>query len=429
MSGHTAIIVLTRYPMPGRAKTRLIPALGPDGAAALQRRMTQVTVGRAWAFCATAKESRLTIAFEGGDETAMREWLGPLHCVPQGGGDLGQRLQRAARQAFDAGACRVILIGTDCPSLNEERLSAAVAATHLHGIVFGPAGDGGYYLAGLSDRKHLAVFDHIPWSTAGVLSASQSAARAAGNEPVLLAPLPDVDEPPDLPAAMTALETSERLSVIIPAFNEASNLARLLPVLKAAAPHEIIIADGGSTDETAAIAAAHSLRHLPTPRGRALQMNAAARVASGEFLLFLHADTEPPESFIEVVRRTLMSPGTAAGAFTFRLREHIIGRRLIESGVACRCRIRSLPYGDQGLFLRRSIFGALGGFPEWPVLEDVELVRRLRRIGSIVTTPEAAMTSSRRWQQRGVLRTFLRHQLILTGYALGMAPARLAKWR
>lgn len=242
-------------------------------------------------------------------------------------------------------------------------------------------------------------------------------------------PLPDVDEPPDLPAAVTAFEKSERLSVIIPALNEASNLARLLPILKAAAPHEIIIADGGSTDETAAIAAAHSVRHLLTPRGRAVQMNAAARAASGEFLLFLHADTDPPERFVEVVRRTLLLPGTAAGAFAFRLREHVIGRRFIEHCVAFRCRTRSLPYGDQGLFLRRSLFAALGGFPEWPILEDVELVRRLRRMGSIVTTPEAAMTSSRRWQKGGVLRTLLRHQLILAGSALSVSPERLAGWR
>jgi len=295
--------------------------------------------------------------------------------------------------------------------------------------VFGPAGDGGYYLVGLSDRRHAAIFTGIPWSTADVLSASIAAARIAGIEPALLTPLQDVDEPPDLPAAATALDQSDSVSVIIPALDESINLARLLPMLNAAAPHEIIIADGGSTDETAAVAAAHGVYYLLTPRGRAAQMNAAANIADSEFLLFLHADTEPPANYVEIIRRTLRPAGVAAGAFTFRLREPIAGRGLIERGVALRCRTRTLPYGDQGLFLRRSLFHAIGGFPDWPILEDVELVRRLRRRGKVITVPEAALTSSRRWQQGGVVRTFLRHQLILAGHALGISPQRLAKWR
>jgi rSAM/selenodomain-associated transferase 2/rSAM/selenodomain-associated transferase 1 len=429
MSGHTAIIIFTRYPLPGRAKTRLIPSLGPEGAAELQRRMTLTTVGRAWAFCATARGTRLTIAFEGGDESAMREWLGPLRCVPQGEGDLGQRLRRAALRAFDHGAGKVIIIGTDCPSLDEATLGAAIAATNLRGIVFGPADDGGYYLVGLRERTHAAIFGGIPWSTADVLSASIAAARSAGIEPALLATLPDVDEPPDLPAAATALDQSDRVSVIIPALDESANLARMLPLLRAAAPHEIIVADGGSTDETTAVAACNDVRLLQTPRGRATQLNAAARVASGEYLLFLHADTEPPANYVEIIQRTLRPAGVAAGAFTFRLREPVMGRRLIERGVAFRCRTRGLPYGDQGLFLRRSIFAALGGFPDWPILEDVALVRRLRQIGRIIIAAEPARTSSRRWQQRGVLRTLLRHQLILAGYAVGVSPQRLVKWR
>lgn len=158
-------------------------------------------------------------------------------------------------------------------------------------------------------------------------------------------------------------------------------------------------------------------------------MNAAAREASGEYLLFLHADTEPPANYVEIIQRTLRPPGIAAGAFAFRLREHVPGRRLIERCVAFRSRTRGLPYGDQGLFLRHSIFTALGGFPDWPVLEDVALVRRLRQIGKIITAAEPALTSSRRWQQRGVLRTFLRHQLILAGYAVGVSPQRLVQWR
>ena len=429
MSGHSALIVFTRYPQAGRAKTRLIPALGPEGAAELQRRMTRVTVGRAWSYCATTPSSILTIAYEGGDAALMRQWLGPLVFVKQGEGDLGQRLRKAALRAFGAGAGRVVIIGTDCPSLTEEGLAAAFTATHFHPIVFGPARDGGYYLVALTHPSQVSLFDNIPWSTAAVLSASCDAARASGHEPALLATLPDVDEPADLPAAEAALHAAGTVSVIIPAFNEAANLARRLPSLLADGPHEIIIADGGSTDETAAVAARFGVRHVRTAKGRGVQMNAAAVTATGEFLLFLHADTDPPEAFPEIVRKTLMVPGTGAAAFGFRLREPFTGRSLVEAFVSLRCRWSCLPYGDQGLFQRRRLFIASGGYPEWPILEDVAFVRRLRGIGRVRTTKEAAFTSSRRWQTCGVLRTFLRHQLILTGYVLGVSPERLAGWR
>lgn len=429
MSGHPALIVFTRYPQPGRAKTRLIPAVGAEGAAVLQRRMTRVTVGRAWSWCATTPSATLTIAYEGGDAALMREWLGPLDFVTQGDGDLGPRLRRAALRAFGAGAGRVVIIGTDCPSLTEEVLAAAIRATHLHGIVFGPAGDGGYYLVALTHPSQVSIFDNIPWSTAEVLSASRDAARATGHEPALLATLPDVDEPADLPAAEAALHAAGTVSVIIPALNEAANLARLLPALEAAAPHEIIIADGGSTDDTAAVTARFGARHVRTAKGRGAQMNAAAATATGEFLLFLHADTDPPDAFPDIIGKTLLIPGTSAAAFGFRLREPFRGRSLVEAFVSLRCRWSRLPYGDQGLFLRRPLFIASGGYPEWPILEDVAFIRRLRGIGRVRTTKEAAFTSSRRWQTGGVIRTFLRHQLILTGYALGVSPERLAGWR
>ena len=123
-------------------------------------------------------------------------------------------------------------------------------------------------------------------------------------------------------------------------------------------------------------------------------------------------------------------PGVAAGAFRFALlREPVPFQPLIEVLTRLRNSLFTLPFGDQGLFLRRSVFEALGGFPDWPILEDVELVKRLRRTGRVIITPEAARTSARRWQQGGVLRTWARHQLILTGYALGISPHRLTRLR
>ncbi len=416
-----SLILFTRLPLPGRSKTRLIPALGAVGAADLQRRMTRLAVARAWSFCAASPGRRLVIAHDGGSENEMREWLGPLDFLPQGEGDLGEKLKRCVAAEFTRGAHKVIIIGADCPQLDPPILESAARALEHSEITFGPATDGGYYLAGLR-KPTPEIFSEIPWGTGEVLSSSIERARQAGCEPALLIRLRDVDEPPDLPDALTALEESRRVSVIIPTLNEAENLTHLLPRLTAERPHEILVADGGSSDGSVAVAELLGAKVVRTERGRARQMNAAASVATGELLLFLHADTDPPDHFPALVAATLEQPMIAAGAFRFALREPLFGGALIEKGVALRCALRQLPYGDQGLFVRRSLFASLGGFPNLPKLEDLELVRRLRALGRIAITPEAARTSSRRWREGGVVRTFLRHQAALFAYYFRAKP-------
>jgi uncharacterized protein len=425
---HDSLIVFTRLPQAGKAKTRLIPALGAEGAAALQRRMTQHTVGRAWACAAVDKSLRLRIAYDGGSEAEMRTWLGPLDFVPQGEGDLGQRISRCIQREFDAGARYVIVIGTDCPRLDEALINETRRDLQHTPLVFGPAQDGGYYLVGLA-RPMPCLFEAMTWSTDQVLAESLNRARQWQVEPALLAPLPDVDLPTDLADAEAALAQGRSISVIIPTLNESENLARLLPRLNASSPLEILVADGGSTDHTALVAVSHGAHFLSSERGRARQMNTAAAQARGEHLLFLHADTDPPQDFGALIAQQLDEAGVAAGAFRLALREEVIGKAIIEKLVAWRCAKRQLPYGDQGLFLRRSIFQGQNGFPDWPILEDVQLVRQLRQVGRIVITDAPALTSARRWQRGGVLRTFLRHQLILLGHFCGVSPERLAGWR
>jgi rSAM/selenodomain-associated transferase 2/rSAM/selenodomain-associated transferase 1 len=389
--------------------------------------MTLQTVGRAWAASAMMARTRLVVAHEGGTAREMRDWLGPLCFQKQARGDLGTRLTRAMMAAHARGARKIVIIGTDCPGLTESCLLAAFAMLDGADVVLGPAHDGGYYLIGMS-KPQPRLFEAIPWSTGEVFAATRRRASSAGLSVHTLPPLPDVDEPADVADAEAALKAGRGVTVIIPALNEASALQTLLPAIEAGSPLQIIVADGGSTDDTTAVAARHGVELIHTPRGRARQMNDAAKIARGEYLLFLHADTLPPPDFTGIIARHLTA-GVAAGAFRFALREKFALQGMLVGFTRLRGRVSGMPYGDQGLFLRRRLFHAVGGFPDWPILEDVEMIKRLRRLGQLVITPECAATSARRWLQGGVLRTWARHQLILAGHSLGVSPRRLAKLR
>lgn len=422
-----SLIVFTRLPKPGTTKTRLIPDLGAEGAAELQRRMTLQTVGRAWVVSAIQPGTRLIIAHEGGTAREMRDWLGPLCFQKQPQGDLGTRLTQSVMAARSQGARKIVIIGTDCPGLTGEFLLAAFAVLDEADVVLGPAHDGGYYLIGMNEPRP-CLFEAIPWSTGDVFTVTRQRASTAGLSVNSLPPLADVDEPADVADAEVALAKGRSVTVIIPVLNEATALDTLLPAIQAGKPLQIIVADGGSTDETTSVAARHGVEILHTRRGRARQMNDAAKHARGEYLLFLHADTLPPPDFTDIIARYLSS-GVAAGAFRFALREPVVLQGMIEGLTRLRGEMLGLPYGDQGLFLRRALFQATGGFPDWPILEDVEMIKRLRRFGQLVITRETAATSARRWRQGGVLRTWARHQLILAGHSLGVSPQWLAKLR
>ncbi len=422
------LIVMTRLPREGHNKTRLIPALGPAGATALHERMARHTIGRAAAFTMLHPAVSLRVLVDGGTPRQARAWLGGGRFRKQESGDLGRRLEAAVSRAFADGARRVVVIGTDCPALDESTLAAAFEVLDRADLVFAPALDGGYTLVGLSGPC-AAIFHDIDWGGPDVLRQSVDAAARSRKSVRQLEPMADVDLPGDLPAAEAALASGETLSIIIPTLNEEKALPPLLDALLAARPHEILIADGGSTDATRQTAERPGVKVLATPPGRAAQMNHAAARAAGEFLLFLHADTRPPPDFPELVTRTLQTPGTSAGAFRFQFDGSHPATPLVESLVHLRCRLRRLPYGDQGLFLRRSLFHHLGGFPEWPVMEDYQFVRTLKKSGRVRITASAAITSSRRWQDNGLVRTFLRHQLMIAAHHLGVPPARIATMR
>ena len=419
------LILFTRYAVPGRAKSRLVPALGPEGAAAWQREMTARTAARARA-AAGGRGAHLWVLHQGGGPGAMARWLGPdLVCLPQAGGDLGARMEAAFAAAFARGYDRVVLFGSDIPGLGERILGRSLDLLRERDLVLGPARDGGYYLIGLT-RPHPELFRGMKWSTERVLA--QTLERARGLSLVLLEELADVDRPEDLAGWRRRYRQGPgKISVVIPALNEEKNIGTALDSLADEAVLEVLVVDGGSADRTAELACSRGARVVAHPPGRAGQQNRGAALARGETLLFLHADTVLPPGFGGIVRQTLARPRTSAGAFSLSLGGSRPGLRLIQGLANFRSRVLGMPYGDQGLFLSADAFWRSGGFPDQPLMEDFELVRRLGRRGRVRTAPQRAISSARRWLKLGLLRTTLLNQLIILGYYLKISPATLAR--
>ncbi|MBW4542766.1 MAG: TIGR04283 family arsenosugar biosynthesis glycosyltransferase [Myxacorys chilensis ATA2-1-KO14] len=217
-----------------------------------------------------------------------------------------------------------------------------------------------------------------------------------------------------------------KISVIIPVLNEAEYLSKTLALLSMAANVELIVVDGGSQDATILVAQTADAQVISSTPGRAVQMNLGAAIASGDILLFLHADTRLPPKFDTMIRETLAY--SIAGAFELKINIPSVGVRLVEWGTNLRSRYLQLPYGDQAIFLKKSVFQAVGGFSALPIMEDFEFVQRLKHHGNIQIVRASVLTSGRRWQTLGVVRTTLINQFIIGAYLLGVSPERLRQW-
>jgi rSAM/selenodomain-associated transferase 2 len=211
-----------------------------------------------------------------------------------------------------------------------------------------------------------------------------------------------------------------KIAVIIPALNEASEIAATLARCGPA-----IVVDGGSTDGTPDIAAGCGATVLHVGGGRAAQMNAgAAAAADADAYVFLHADTWAPESWQPEVEHLLAEPGVV-GAFRLGIRDASLPERLIAAAANLRSRMFGTPYGDQMLCVTRATFETIGGFREWPIMEDHDFVRR---VGNVRLSALAVATSSRRWRRLGPWRTLWRNQMVLLGHRLGVPLATLARY-
>lgn len=215
----------------------------------------------------------------------------------------------------------------------------------------------------------------------------------------------------------------DRISVVIPALNEEAVIESTVRSVAGEAD-EVIVVDGGSNDATWAAAERAGARVLRASGGRGPQLDCGARDAQGDWLLFLHADTRLEEGWAAALRA--IPPRFVGGAFRFAVASSRRAFRMIEAGVRLRCALFRLPYGDQALFARRAAYAGCGGFPPWPLMEDVAFVQRLRSVGPLRLLRERAFTSPRRWEQRGLWRTTAGNLRLLALYAAGRTPERLA---
>lgn len=446
MAAPGLICVFAKPPVPGKVKTRLAARVGDTHAANLARAFLADT----WEIVSSATWARAALATT---EGAASDFGLPEHTNIwlQGEGNLGERLERIIQRGLTE-AEFVIAIGADTPGLPERLLSKARDELRRADAVLGPSDDGGFYLVGLK-RCSQGLFDDLPWSEATTFSATLARLERRGMVVRILESWFDVDELADLNRLRAAIERDSlqapatrrlltarervrepvvaptpRVTVVVPVLNEEARIGEHLDALGAIDDdlHEIIVVDGDSTDRTADVARARGgATVLSARRGRASQMNAGAEIATGDVLLFLHADVYLPPDAVHWIATALADPAVVAGAF--RTWTVVEGRRSWLGPLLhladLRSRYSSLPYGDQALFVRAEVFRRLGGFRNQPLMEDIELSRRLRDVGQIRTVPASVRVSGRRFLARPAYYALVVNVFPLL-YRLGM-PLRV----
>jgi rSAM/selenodomain-associated transferase 2 len=219
-----------------------------------------------------------------------------------------------------------------------------------------------------------------------------------------------------------------RISIIIPVLNEERSIAATLAGLQPLVPYELMVVDGGSTDRTRDICESFGVTVISASLGRGRQMNAGARRATGDVLLFVHADTRLPPSAFDDIRAALGSPAYVGGRFDLELDGEHWMLRVIGAMISLRSRLTKVATGDQAIFVRRDVFNQIGGYPDIALMEDIALSRALKRMGKVACLRSRVVTSARRWQTEGIWRTILKMWTIKSLYFLGVGPARLKRY-
>jgi len=223
-----------------------------------------------------------------------------------------------------------------------------------------------------------------------------------------------------------------QISIIIPVFNEPYIINKTIAHLNSVSTGkriEIIVVDGCMSQNTSKVIQDKRVKKISSPKGRGIQMNIGSKAASGDILLFLHADTLLEHKAPELIVKTIRDQNAAAGAFDLGIHSQKAVFRLIEKMVYIRSRLTAIPYGDQGIFIRRNFFETIGGFADMPIMEDVDLMRRVKKAGGkIAMIDQKVSTSPRRWEKEGIIFCTLRNWILIVLFLLGVPAEKLSKF-
>ena len=445
MNKDRCLIMFAKYPEKGKVKSRLSLHWDEANVARLYRSFIEDLLDRL-----SVGDYRFHIAYHPVEKKTdfIKQFGDGFSYLPQIGEDLGKRMSGAFTRCFSEGFRTVVIIGSDSPDLPRQIIGEAFQALERGGAVIGPSFDGGYYLIGFSRESFSSgAFDRVTWGTDIVFKKTMQHLQEAGIPVHVLPPWRDIDRPEDIAAliknnektdfadsrTMTWLLMRPRFSIIVPVLNEESaiNLAieHIGAFQEAAGSSEIITVDGDPEGRTIGAIRDTKVITAVGKKGRGNQMNRGAALAKGDILVFLHADTRLPFNALTLIESALHDPACAAGAFDLAIASERPVFRLIEKTASLRSRLTRVPYGDQTLFFRRDYFNAIGGFADVPIMEDVEIMRRIKKRGErIVFIDQPSTTSARRWQEEGLLYCTLRNWLLISLYLSGVSPERLARW-
>jgi len=427
-----ALAIFLRYPEAGKVKSRLAAKLGWSEAARIYEILVRNTLGVAadykklrprteifLFFTPTCKQKELESAFPG-----------PWEFIAQQGAHLGLRMDRAIQQVLSAGYRQVVLIGSDIADLRCSDLEDAFQAIERGCAVLNPAADGGFYLIGV-DRPCPAALAPEQWGTSDVFRRTRDLLVQLGFSLVVQHQRADIDRPEDAYNLHGHALLQDRISVIIPTRKSVDQLFPLLNALDAQLwPDDEIIISRHQEKCSAHCEQNLSprMRLLDSPLGRGVQLDNGVKEARGNLFWFLHDDSIPPDQFGYFVRKISHKPQYSLGCFLLDYYPSNRSMELIARWANFRSRRLGLPYGDQGLFCRSEIFWKLGGFRQRYLMEDVDFVRRAKRLGRLLIINERLSTSSKRYFAKGILRASMRNHLTMLLYLMGVDEAQLVSF-
>lgn len=426
-----ALIIFVKKPEAGKVKTRLGKTLGYQRAAEIYERLLEYTAK----ICSALSEVDSYIYHS--EEIYAAEYFSQFKNCLQVDGDLGQKMNHAFSQTLAKNYERVICIGSDCISLTTEKIENAFKVLENKEYVFGPAIDGGYYLIGMKNESpHL--FDKIEWSTSTVLKDTLS--RLKEEDYQLLESLPDIDYEEDLInqkekllefdsiffSFLSSTNENKKISVIIPTLNEAKNIENCISELKKSQHNlsEIIVVDAHSSDNTKEIASRLGVKVIDSKlKSRAKQMNLGAQIAKSDILYFVHADVLVPSDYSNHILQTLKK-GADAGCFRFVFDKNHALLKL--NAFFTRFPFLVCRGGDQTLFVKKSTFEKLGGFPEdHIIMEEYTFIKNLRKEFTFKVIPENVVVSARKYDNNSYWRVQYANFLVFNMYRLGYSQEKL----